>query len=442
MEKPVIKKGVKKAIYCNLPYIILMTLFIVIMFKIDFNYGDEIVHKTQFLGLTPLQLVIRHYKEWGSFNTSVFLDYFFVFVHENFFRISSILIIILALFSVDQLVNSEGDIAVKWIVGIFFLLYPYYHMGSAGWIVTSVYYFFPLAFALYASTSITRNIYGKKINYFFSSLSIVLATGSIQVLLILSGAFIVFSIYFYLKKKEYVFFVVEAIMSLLGVVTYYLSPGVKNRYGLEIISCFQDFEMLSITDKINNGLIDTLQHFVYQPNVFFTFFTFLIFLYVLLKDYGILEKIIGTIPFIFVLFFGTLRGVGAGIFPQVVNGQDINIYNYFVLAGYTKIFICIFVFVITCAGVYIVFQNEEKAIVMVLVVVAGFLSRMIMCFSPTLYASSYRTFIYMYFCLIVTGSKVGGELIKIISVKQKNVLISISSIIAMIFYMNSLLIVN
>jgi hypothetical protein len=46
-----------------------------------------------------------------------------------------------------------------------------------------------------------------------------------------------------------------------------------------------------------------------------------------------------------------------------------------------------------------------------IIFLAGFASRMIMIFAPTLYASSTRTFIFMYFSIIVCGIFVFKEIL-------------------------------
>ena len=90
-------------------------------------------------------------------------------------------------------------------------------------------------------------------------------------------------------------------------------------------------------------------------------------------------------------------------------------------------------------SIYLIFENTLKMIIVEIIFLAGFFSRMIMSFSPTIYASGTRTFIYFYFAMIVCGALIYNNISENIEEeKQKNILFYIG-IVAAVNYLQLLI---
>ena len=69
-----------------------------------------------------------------------------------------------------------------------------------------------------------------------------------------------------------------------------------------------------------------------------------------------------------------------------------------------------------------------------IIFLAGFASRMIMAFSPTLYASSTRTFIFMYFSIIICGTFIFKEILNNMETVKISKLIAITGAITILSF--------
>ena len=88
----------------------------------------------------------------------------------------------------------------------------------------------------------------------------------------------------------------------------------------------------------------------------------------------------------------------------------INTENHFRLISYTPLAALFLVFGCIMISIYLIFGQSYKTIFMWAVLSGGFLTRMVMAFSPTLYASWLRTFMFMYFAMIVCAVFVFSEI--------------------------------
>jgi hypothetical protein len=90
------------------------------------------------------------------------------------------------------------------------------------------------------------------------------------------------------------------------------------------------------------------------------------------------------------------------------------------------------VLLLTLHSVIRAFDKPERKIAL-FILATGFISRVLMGFSPTVYASSYRTFLYMYFsiiiCLIILMNKQLPQLM------EKKIFVYLFAIVCAFSYM-------
>ena len=78
-------------------------------------------------------------------------------------------------------------------------------------------------------------------------------------------------------------------------------------------------------------------------------------------------------------------------------------YDINILKIYLVILFLLIVVVCILFSIYIIFGFSWMTLLSYIILGAGFVARVIMGFSPTLYASSTRTYIFFYFSLIITS---------------------------------------
>ena len=132
-----------------------------------------------------------------------------------------------------------------------------------------------------------------------------------------------------------------------------------------------------------------------------------------------LYRIIAVIPFLSVMLLAVIPNITSNLFSFLVSFK-----KYFIMDGvmltaansnnlfYTLPVIFAFVnFLCVILSILIIFKNLKNNIAL-LVFLVGLASRLIMGFSPTIFASASRTMIFFEFSMIIVSILVWQELIK------------------------------
>jgi len=430
--------------YDTIPYIILVTLFVFISIRMRTNYADDVVYrKTK---LDALGFVVDYYKRWGSPSLITIISVYLVHWPDIIFKICNILVVLLAGYSINKITFSEKSKYQKWVTVLLITLYPIIEMKTAGWISTSTTYLFPLSCALYSFIYLRLVIDNKEISYLKYILfwiALILGAGGVQLSFVILGIYLVFNIFFAIKRKIYKFSILQNITALLFTLYHLTAPGNANRSIQEIIAWFPDFNMISSVNRIKLGYTSTLGELISTPNIFFLCFSFLLIVGVCCKYKENLYRLISLIPFVSSLLFGTATRISAKIFPRLLglmnNGDadfvQINLYNFSHKVNYLSIIIGFIIIGAILISIYLIFENTLKMLIVEAIFLAGFSSRMIMSFSPTIYASNTRTFIFLYFAMIVCGTFIFNIISENITEEwQKRVLLCIGIIAAINYF--------
>jgi len=437
------KERITKFIYCSYsPYVVLLVALILITIKMDTYIGDVTILRPIYIQQSLKEVLVDNYTAWGSPSIVNVVLYVLVLLPPYVFKICNILVILLAAVSISKITNYSNDKNINWMIVLFVILYPLLQMNTAGWVVTSVVYMFPLAFGLYSLVAIQKTIRKEKVTYVTSIIALCIGSGSPQMSCILAGIYIVFSIYSILLKNINKFFIVQSIIPVMFVVYHLTAPGNLNRSISETITWFPDFNMISTINKIKLGFTNTLANFISTPNIFFTVFCILLFLGVYLKYKDNLYRIVAFIPLAATLMFGLFNDVFYHIFPRMVGLMNVNDYDFIQITTYTFISkihyipIIMGVIIIGCIllAIYLIFENTLMSILINIVFLAGFASRMIMSFSPTLYVSNTRTFIFMYFSIIVCGVFIFNKITENMDHITQSKLLSCLGFVTVLYY--------
>lgn len=315
--------------------------------------------------------------------------------------------------------KKENNIMLLFMI----LLYPLNVMNGAGWAATTTNYMWPLATCLFALVPIKKIWNGEKIRLFefpLYSIALIYAGNQEQSCAILVGTYILFSIFMIIKnKKLHPYMVVQSLIIIASLVFILTCPGNYARNQAEIADNFKDFEMLTVLDKIGLGLTATNALLVGNGNALFLLLTGLMVVYIFSNCKENLYKIIAVIPFLSVMLLAFLSNTTSNIFPFIVSFK-----KYFIMEGvmltaansnnlfYTLPVIFAFInFMCVILSIMIIFKNLKNNIAL-LVFLVGLASRLIMGFSPTIFASATRTMIFLEFSMIIVSILVWQALIK------------------------------
>lgn len=320
-------------------------------------------------------------------------------------KILDILVWILLAWSLAKLLHVTDDTKMNWIVIGFVLLYPMGEMSSAGWSATMTVYVWPLAFGLYALTILTRICREERIRphtWILAILTTCFAANNEQMCMILFPAFLIGFLYAWKQKKRgapalllFLFITAAALVFALT------CPGNKARALEEIEKGIHEFSMLTAGEKLYLSFTDTMEHFQEFNLVFFVFTGFLMIL-VILRYRKPAPIILSAFPVVFALQESDL-GHFFHRYLFLTNENGLTMESYMNAAPYLRLAVYIAVWLALFLELILLADGYFECGCLCLLLLVGLGTRLIMGFSPTLYISGDRTFLYLYFTMIALG---------------------------------------
>ena len=192
------------------------------------------------------------------------------------------------------------------------------------------------------------------------------------------------------------------IIGTLNLIYVLTARGNEIRYNQELTNWFPDFEKLSIPKKIELGYSSTLRHLFFDKQSTILLFLFLLFVFTLSSQ--IYRK-----KFSFIGIFGLLPLPISLLFSfneYLQNGRVLEVLNNFNQYGTTinlldpktwipDILLTILLMSILVAIIYLL-DYQVTSYVPLLFICAAIVSRLIMGFSPTIWASATRTYLFTF----------------------------------------------
>lgn len=340
-------------------------------------------------------------------------------------RMLNTLMTLLLVWSVADLFGIEKDKTKQQAQLFFFVLMwsvPLTGLKDAGWITTTINYLWTLPLGLMAAHPMKRWARGEKCpawEYAVSPLCMILSANVEQTAAVLLGAYLLFGACMLIGKKRLpAFYFLMFFLSAASIVFALITPGNGDRALQEIERLFPEFVGLTMPQKLLMGFIDTACYYFAAGGKGRNNYVFALLAGILLagmwqkrKEQGFWFKaIVALVPFLFCWGIGRL-----GAYLQLAGGAESgkNIVGLLGLNRCLPIGAGIFEFygwipypmsmVLLQAGVYLAILisvaltiyflhgRSYETLFELIVLGAGLLSRLILGFSPTLYASGERT---------------------------------------------------
>lgn len=318
------------------------------------------------------------------------------------------------LFSVSRLFAPKNSAKFNWVIAGLFLIYPYNHMNSAGWISTTVTYLWPITFGLYSCTLLKKDK-NKWFDYLLCGAAMIYASNLEQISVIFSVLLFTLLIISICGKNKTMtartaFLLLAA---LLGLVNHLTCPGNSERTLSEIAAWYPDFGMRTLTEKLQTGFMETMSNFFLAPNAVSIALSAVLMFIVWKKYKSAVCRSISGIP----LFFCVGVVMVSSIVKRVFHGYDIfhvkisvrsfnrydglvNAENFRVWESYLPLFYMAVCFVIMGFVIFLCIDDLKKSVMAVMTYLCGIGSGMILGFSPTIYASNSRPYAPTFFCFI------------------------------------------
>lgn len=435
--------------------LILFILQLVLNFFITPDRYDDSWFIDQLENTSIIDFVKSRYYEWSSRVIIETVLCLILSLSRYVWIVLNSLMITLIGYSISKLFVKENKQEMNIMIALLVLIYPLDRMHEAGWGATTINGLWPLALGLFSMIPIRKIFDGEKIKgymYPLYSLALIYAGNQEQSCMILLAVYVLFTILLVLRDKNKIhpFMIVQTVLIVLSLIFVLTCPGNYIRTNTEIAMNYPDFETLTLLDKVSMGVTTTISLMLVNSNIIFLVFSIIIALYICTCYKSTLYKIVSIIPFVAILVLGIFKDIFVRIFPHlqllidIMNVQKpmIDASNYRNIINSLPIilsFVIIFSFVLSIILIFKKLKNNTAIVIFGV----GLVSRVVMGLSPTIFASTNRTFIFLEFGMLIITFLIWQEFIKLTSDKtERKVQIRLYNIIgiaAIVQYINTLL---
>ncbi|MEE1250846.1 MAG: hypothetical protein UHU19_16695 [Lachnospiraceae bacterium] len=328
-------------------------------------------------------------------------------------------------------IPGEKRERINWLVVSMVLIYPLKDLDTAGWIATTTNYIWPLALGMFVLTGVSFILQKKKLPlplFILSLPAMLYAANAEQMCAVICGICFVAILYciFFEKRKvstwwQLIVWIVFGAGELLFILT---CPGNSARTTEEIRQCMPNFKTYNVIDKLNLGFVDTIHHMISSENLLFLMFAVLLMVLVFLKTKEFVFRLAGILPVMWTVlltFFGDafernfVKLSSLFNLNEIVNGSNYQLaYSYLPLLVYTLVLLCALV------SISIISTSWTEFLGYCCLLGIGLASRVIMGFTPTIFVSQERTFLYLYVTIIAAIIFMVQRNIKLL-LKHKNI---------------------
>ncbi len=395
------KSTIKEKFLRILPFLTLFFVWFIIHMHLPTNTGDDIYFSNINISGNGLitHLKIR-YNTWSSRLVIEFLVVVMFKLPKFIWAILDSLIIVLLVHSLTYLFTNNST-KYRWIFSALFFIYPFENLSTAGWLTTTLFCLWPLAFGMYCFIPIKNILIDKKENifkYILYSLSLIYACNQEQMCALVLGFYLVFFIYIWKTKKFNPYLFVQLMLSFAIIIFTLTCPGNTSRTTSETNYWLPDYAKYTLFDKIFNGIVTAFCFYFNFPTLILC--TLLAITPFILKKQW-LCKLVSIIPFIIYSILFVIKSQWFDFFAKI--NTMIN-QSYQLEKGLFAILLllgAIVFFATMVASIYMNLEDKNDKYLFSLILMAGVASRIIMGFSPTVFASFTRPYIFMFFAMII-----------------------------------------
>ena len=445
-------------IYCSLFFIVVLYLFS----AIRPNFGDEVtLFKPALLDNDIFHWLIERYETWSSRSFIEFIILKIVYLHPVVWRLLTSIFICFIAFGIVLIPFDKKNLNYSFIIFSLLFLFPKSMFNDIGYIATTLNYLWPFAFAIPYFFVLKKIITNKEINNQFliiiSLLFLIIACNQEQTCPIIFCCSLFCFFYKYYTKDLYgnakKFLIISFCIAAFSLIYIALCPGNRLRAWGDAIYAFSDFSEIPMIKKLLMGFLSTMSYFYsfnklyergcdfIEPNfVFILLYTFLLITFLMKKNK---KLVLLQIPgLIITVFYFSISYLKLGNVPHIIlllRNNTLPAYTTF-----SEVFVCIeliiyfMIMLLLLYSLFKAFSNPKKSVIVVLIFLAGFASRMILSFSPTMYASFSRTCFIFTVSIYFIYSFLLNEIINLNKINERKCVILLTIFSILLFFLRSL----
>lgn len=426
-------------------FIVLFLLILIIQLPISFS-SDDVWFSKQLNNNSLLDFLSFRYHNWTS---RIIIETFLVIITRIdviVLKALNALLFTVSIFIIIKLIKDKKDKKIVWLLGLLFLLYPFTNMTEAGFAATTLNYLWPFSLGVISFLPLInkeKKIKSNMLIYIISSLSLLYAINQEQMCAIIFMFNLLYLLYkIYKKEKIDKYNIFCLLLASIGLIFILTCPGNSIRTLEETKTWYKDFTNFGLIEKFYLGLVPTIGVLLQNKVILGLTFIILSFASYMYSKKNF-TKYIAVFNIILTILLMIFRTSFLELFPSFVKILDI--FNYQQAPDFSniKIFIAVPIAILVIVDlIYMILVIfKEKSLLPLLIFLAGFASRFIIGFSPTIFASGARTAFILYMSLIIVILYTLNKLYKDNKLSSKNTIILNGSIviIVMLTYFDNLI---
>ena len=303
------------------------------------------------------------------------------------------------------------------VYGVILFCTDYTSLCSAGWGATTVNYLWPLACVMPAFVIIKKIFTNENISkhqIVISLLLLLIGINHEQVASLCFGLSLSFLIMRLIQNKRLqesdLYLISVSFLCLISLIFMITCPGNSNRFSSAVEICFPEYTMLSFTEKIQLGIL-TIFTYYFSGRGLITLLPLYLTLTVIYKKTSLKKFIIQLGLDVLCLVLVLAKILIRGNF-LLVNRK---LYQF---TNFSKSSVLIECFILLLIGAILIYQiicaqrALKQGFFNAFLLCAGFCSAFIIAFSPTVYASGSRCYLFMSYTIFLITFRIISDFIK------------------------------
>jgi len=326
--------------------------------------------------------------------------------------ILSALMVVLIYYSMQYLLwrNTRYKAIISYIGLILMILFVWLSpLSETGWYATTLNYLWPMAMFFYSMTLFKDIVNNDKVlmkKKVCGLLAIIFASNQEQVAALMFGYFVLsMAVYMWKYKKVSGELLGLGVAICLMLVFHVTGPGNVHRSISEINSWYPSYNSFSFGDKVFLGILSTISGIMCRNGAIIFLCTLLMALTVCWgSKCGVINKIIVFIPSLIIIFkLVSNKFPSSGIYTRVYGaiqlfGDTVQKADLYSVNALITIIMGVLYFGVYAYSMWLLFG---KRVFFSYIVLSSILcSRIMMGFSPTVFASGDRTFLFVYIGMV------------------------------------------
>ena len=379
------------------------------------------------------------YHEWSS---RIIIEIVIVMIFNfgiSVWKIFNIVMWTLLAKSITKICMTENSI-INAVIYLLVLVFPRVVINNTGWVTTTMNYLWVISLGCYTISVIVDYIKQKEISNLkkiLYSVACAYASNQEQMVVVIFLTFSFYLLYEVIKNKSLeilksrkfiIFLLLITIVSLIFILT---CPGNYVRKADEIEAWLPNFANFNFFQNLEIALTATMSVIFLELNTYYLTFTGICFIGILMFRKNIFEKIFSFLPFLLSVLINIFSNINK--YPYILVNltkerfQTLNLLSTELILTWIDCLmylIMIYIVVFLPVMIYYIFEDKKKSWICIFTYMLGGITRVIMGFTPTIFSSGERTFIFLYVSLTICTAMVLKEILtkytsKIIQYKEK-----------------------